>query len=239
MFSITETVTPSRTGMDGKLKLFSALQMMQDCSEMWQDCEPVYRDYFLDNNMAQLVASRQVEVVRVPQCKERLTITTSIFDCMELFGFRNTIISDEAGAVCYKTWSTGAFVNQYTGRLSKLPHHVIDSLTIKPKYDMKYMDRKIIVPKAGYISHNPVLVNRDDIDYNLHMNNAHYVRIATEYLPDDFEVKKLRVEYKKPAKSGDVLYPHIASGDKGIIYILLTDDRENIFAVVEFHKNVD
>jgi len=66
MYSLKYKVTTSTCDSEGKLKLYSALQMMQDCSEMWIDSEPEVKDYFLQQNMAQLLATRQVEIIRVP-----------------------------------------------------------------------------------------------------------------------------------------------------------------------------
>ena len=60
MYSLDYQVTTSTCDSEGKLKLYSALQMMQDCSEMWIDSEPVAHKFFTDNNMAQLLATRQV-----------------------------------------------------------------------------------------------------------------------------------------------------------------------------------
>jgi len=61
MHSLNYKVTTSTCNSEGKLKLFSALQMMQDCSEMWIDSEPQVKEYFARENMAQLLASRQIE----------------------------------------------------------------------------------------------------------------------------------------------------------------------------------
>ena len=47
MYSLTYKVTTSTCDSEGKLKLYSALQMMQDCSEMWIDSEPEVKAYFL------------------------------------------------------------------------------------------------------------------------------------------------------------------------------------------------
>ena len=47
MYSLKYKVTTSTCDSEGKLKLYSALQMMQDCSEMWIDSEPEVKDYFL------------------------------------------------------------------------------------------------------------------------------------------------------------------------------------------------
>ena len=40
--------------------------MMQDCSEMWIDSEPVLKRFFEERGSTQLLVSRQVEIVRVP-----------------------------------------------------------------------------------------------------------------------------------------------------------------------------
>ena len=74
MYSLNYKVTTSTCNSEGRLKLYSALQMMQDCSEMWIDTEPGVKHYFTEQNMAQLLASRQVEVVRVPEYKEEPTV---------------------------------------------------------------------------------------------------------------------------------------------------------------------
>ena len=42
------------------------------------------------SGMTQLLASRQVEIVRVPKYKERLKTVTTVFEVKPMFGFRNT-----------------------------------------------------------------------------------------------------------------------------------------------------
>ena len=46
MYSIDNIVTTSTCDNDGNLKLFSAFQMMQDCSEMWIESEPGVKTFF-------------------------------------------------------------------------------------------------------------------------------------------------------------------------------------------------
>ena len=183
MYTLNYKVTTSTCDSEGKLKLYSALQMMQDCSEMWIDSEPTARKFFNDNNMTQLLATRQVEVVRVPRFKEDLTVTTSIYEVLPMYGFRNTFIRDAQGLPCYRTWSMGAFVDLATGKLARLSEDAIASLTLEAKQEMNYCGRRIILPKQDGTVLEPVTVMRADIDYNRHMNNANYVRIAMELLP--------------------------------------------------------
>ena len=232
MFSLKYQVTTSTCDGEGRLKLYSALQMMQDCSEMWIDSEPGVKQYFAEQNMVQLLATRQVEVIRVPEYKEELTVTTSVYGMKPMFGFRNTFIYDAEGKPCYKTWSMGAFVDKAAGKLKRVDDATIASMTLEPQLDMNYRDRRIILPKEGGESLAPVKVLRADIDYNKHMNNANYVRVAMELLPEGFEVKGLRVEYRVAAKLGDVLLPTMYQIDHGFIVSL--SDNKDVSAIIEF-----
>ena len=232
MYSLKYKVTTSTCDSEGRLKLYSALQMMQDCSEMWIDSEPGVKQYFAEQNMAQLLATRQVEIVRVPQFKEELTVTSTVYGMKPMFGFRNTFIYDAEGRPCYKTWSMGAFVDKATGKLKRVDDATIASMAIEPQLEMNYRDRRIIPPKEGGTLLDPVRVMRADIDYNHHVNNANYVRIAMELLPEDFKVSGLRVEYRVAAKTGDVLTPTMYVVEGGIIISLSIGN--NVSTIIEF-----
>ena len=232
MYTLNYKVTTSTCDCEGRLKLYSALQMMQDCSEMWIDSEPEVKAYFARENMAQLLASRQVEVLRVPSFKEELTVTTSVYEMKPMFGFRNTFIYDAFGRPCYRTWSMGAFVDKATGKLKRVDDAVANTLLIEPQLEMNYRDRRIILPKGGGEAFAPIKVMRADIDYNRHVNNANYIRMAMELLPEDFEIKGLRVEYRVAAKLGDTLTPTVYCIDGGFVVALSINNE--VSAIVEF-----
>ena len=202
MYSLTYKVTTSTCDSEGKLKLYSALQMMQDCSEMWIDSEPEVKDYFLQQSMK------------------------------PMFGFRNTFIYDAQGNPCYKTWSMGAFVDKVAGKLKRVDDATIQSMKLEPQLEMNYKDRRIILPKTDGEVLEPIKVLRADIDYNKHLNNANYVRMAMELLPEDFVVSGLRVEYRVAAKLGDCLTPTIYQIAGGIIVSLSIGSE--VSAIIEF-----
>ena len=97
---------------------------------------------------------------------------------------------------------------------------------------MNYRDRRIILPKGGGEAFAPIKVMRADIDYNRHVNNANYIRMAMELLPEDFEIKELRVEYRVAAKLGDTLTPTMYHIDDGFIIALSIGSE--VSAIVEF-----
>ena len=232
MYSLKYKVTTSTCDSEGRLKLYSALQMMQDCSEMWIDSEPAVKRYFAEQNMAQLLATRQVEVIRVPEYKEELTVTSTVYGMKPMFGFRNTFIYDAEGKPCYKTWSIGPFVDRATGKLKRVDAATIDSMTLEPQLEMNYKDRRIALPKEGGEMLEPIRVLRADIDYNKHLNNANYVRMAMELLPEEFIVSGLRVEYRVAAKLGDLLVPTIYRNGEAVIVSLAIG--ADVAAIIEF-----
>ena len=233
MYRLKYKVTTSTCDGEGLLKLYSALQMMQDCSEMWIDSEPQVKQYFAEQNMTQLLASRQVEIIRIPSYKEELTVTTSVYGMKPMYGFRNTFIYDAQGNPCYKTWSMGAFVDKSNGKLKRVDEATIASMNLEPQLEMEYKDRRIILPKEDGERGKAIQVMKADIDYNKHVNNANYIRMAMELLPEGFEVSGLRVEYRLAAKLGDELIPTLYYPSENIVVVALSVE-DKVSAIIEF-----
>ena len=64
------------------------------------------------------------------------------------------------------------------------------------------------------------------------LNNANYVRMAMELLPEEFVISGLRVEYRVAAKFGDSLVPTVYKNGKTIIISLSIG--EDVAAIIEF-----
>mgnify|MGYP000050266388 FL=1 len=72
-------------------------------------------------------------------------------------------------------------------------------------------------------------MERHHLDTNRHVNNAQYVAIARELLPVDFALGELRVEYRKAAVLGDVMYPKLAQVPEGYV-VSLQDAEGQVYA---------
>jgi acyl-ACP thioesterase len=170
----------------------------------------------------------------MPSYKERLAIETTIYECKGAFGMRNTVIYDEAHAPCVVSWATGAFVDLDTARPFRLPPEINDHIVLDPKIEMEYLGRRIDIPDVEGRKFPPLTVSSLDLDLNRHMNNGRYVKAATRFLPEDFIISRFRVEYKKPAAKGELLYPLVKDGEQGNIFILLSDGDDMPYTVMEF-----
>ena len=191
-----------------------------------------FYDWLQENRVTPVVNFRQFEVLRVPALREKLTCSSFVYNIQGSFGYRNSAIYDAQGNACYMSWVIAAFVNLETGRLGRVPKDVLASLELEPPLDMTYGSRKILMPDAPMTTLEPIRVQRNDIDYNNHVNNAQYIRMALECLPEAFQVASLRVDYKKPVMLGSVITPSIIYGHNTATVVLSVED--SICCVVEF-----
>lgn len=234
MYQMRSKVLGSRTDTHGNLKLTGALDYLQDCSLQWLESEQSFSDFLSEKNAGMFLVFRQVDVRRMPKYREDIIIQTSIFDCKQAFGLRNTNIYDANENPCILSWSIGAFVNLQTGKMIRLTPAEMKNVKYDEKTEMEYLPRKIELPENNHWeSMEKVIVKRNDIDLYHHMNNTKYVEIAYDDVPIDSNLKRLRIEFKKPALLGDEIFPRVTRL-KHKYYIELRNGASQPYAVVEF-----
>ncbi|MCI9619753.1 MAG: acyl-[acyl-carrier-protein] thioesterase, partial [Dorea sp.] len=99
-------------------------------------------------------------------------------------------------------------------------------------FPMEYAPRKIVLPK-DFEYGEAFPVRKYHIDTNEHVNNCQYVQMALEVIKETQEVRQLRVEYKKSAVYGDIIYPRTAK-EEGRTVVELCDKAGKPYAAVEF-----
>ena len=113
------------------------------------------------------------------------------------------------------------------------PKELTDKYTLEPPLEMEYAGRKIHIEGDG-VDGEPILVRMQHLDSNLHVNNAQYVSMAVDSLPQDFQIGGLRVEYKKQAHLNDTLYPHVIEQTDGRKVVSLRGEEADVYVNVEF-----
>ena len=235
MYQLEKLVSTSHVGSDGKLTLTSAVDFMQDCSSFHISSIQKWNEEFVQRNMRMFIIFRQMDIINMPKLREKLLVKTWGWDLNRVFGSRNTVIYNEAGDACVIANVMGSFVFADSGLPAQILEESRQSLPVETKLDMEYLPRKIEIPAADFHSLPPVPVLKSHLDHYNHVNNAKYVMVAYEYLPNDFLPKRLRVEYKIPAKYGDIFYP-IVYEEVNKQIICLNNGEGKPFSIVEFSR---
>ena len=72
-------------------------------------------------------------------------------------------------------------------------------------------------------------------DSNNHVNNGQYIQMALDYLPDGFDLRETRVEYREQTFLGDVIHPLVVREEE-IVTVSLRKENEKVCAIVRFSQ---
>lgn len=232
MYCMKRPVTYSEVGADYKADMAQVINYFQDCSCFQSDFLGVGPEYMERSGKVWILNSWQIIVERYPKYGEQITVGTWAYDFRGPLGMRNFIIDDASGCRMAKANSVWAMVDIATGRPVRVDAAQIEAYQMEPKEPMDYVGRKIAI-SGDFETLEPVRVTKACLDTNHHMNNGRYVAVAMEYLPDNYSVRQIRVEYKRSAKYGDILIPKRQEAS-GRIVVLLEDIEGEVCVITEF-----
>lgn len=208
MYSYNRRVAYTDCASNGRPRLSSIVDILQDASTFHSEERGVGYKYLWENNSAWVLASWQLDMDRYPEIGENIKVVTNPYSIKGFMGERNYMLEDVGGNYFLRGNSIWMYVSLDTGRPKRLEPFMETAYELGEPIEMEYLDRKFKLPddlEAMPGIRAPKLF----IDTNQHVNNAKYLALAEEYLPDDFEVHRIRTEYKFPARLGDMLVPYI------------------------------
>jgi medium-chain acyl-[acyl-carrier-protein] hydrolase len=216
---------------DGSLSCSSIINYFQDCSTFHSEDLNLGLSYLNSKNRVWLLNGWQLQIDKTARLGDYITVSTWPYDFNGFYGYRNFIMKNDKEEVLVAANSIWVYLDTTTGR----PMNISDDnagYTLEPPYPMKPSGRKIKIPDSmtAYPSFPVIKAN---IDSYHHVNNGQYVKMAEEYLPVDFIVNFMRVEYRMQAVLGDIIVPMVSKG-KDIITVVLTSLSNKPYAVIEF-----
>ena len=224
--------------VDGERKLTvpNLVNYFQDCSTFQSEELGVGCEYMEEHQKAWVLSFWQIVIERRPKLGEEVTVETFATGFDGLYGTRNFVMTDAKGSKIAYAYSIWVFMDLKKGRPVRPQPQEIAGYGTEEPLPMEYAGRKIPLPKERKQG-EPFPVRRHQIDTNHHVNNSQYVQMALEFLPDDLQIAQLRVEYKKAAVLGDMIYPKLSKEADRII-VELCDEQAKPYAVLEFKEEI-
>ena len=233
MHTYNVEVVVSHVGPDCLMRPYEIVRIMQDASLQWLNTEPTMHAWMKENDILMVVTSRQVDILRQPKLDEKLQVRTSVYNYRSFLGYRNTCVYDEQGQPVAQCWCMGAWVDTNTGKATRVPQQVVDSLVMDDEVPMEKLSHKVKPPACAPVEAPAFTVRRSETDLYGHVNNMRYVRMAWELLPEDFTVHRMRIEHKGQALPGEVIAPLVYTED-GKCTVALNAADGSLFTIVEF-----
>lgn len=231
MYRFDSRVRYSETDEEGRLSLTGIMNYFQDCSTFQSEDLGLGVQYLKEHGRAWWLTSWQIMIDKYPALGEKITVSTWPYDFKGIYGYRNFAITDSDGRYAARANSLWFFYDIENQKPVRIQESDIRGYGQRePRLAMDYAPRKIELPEE-YDQKEPVQVARHHLDTNHHVNNARYVEMAREFLPEEICVKELRVEYKKAAVLGDYITPRVSRIPEGYV-TALCDPQGRPHAVV-------
>lgn len=230
MYTFESRVRYSEIDEEGKLSLTGVMNYLQDCSTFHSEELGVGLDTLKKKNRAWLLSFWQIIIKDYPRLCDKITIGTQPYDFSGGLGRRNFALFDEQGEYLVKANSIWLYYDTEKGRPVRPDAEEMETYGTGAPIEMDYAPRKLTLP-ANLEDREPVVVRPHHLDTNHHVNNAQYVEMARECIPEGLKLREIRAEYRKQAVLGDVIYPKLGK-DGDWFYVGLADEKGRYYAVV-------
>lgn len=237
MYSFDSRIRYSEVDSNAVLTLESLIDYFQDCSTFQTEDGPASMEYLRSRNMAWVISSWQIEINRLPRLCEEVTIGTIPYMLKGPVGLRNFFMKTKIGemlAVANSVWTLFDFVK---GVPTRVTPEILEAYPIEDKLEMEYLDRKIAIPEGEVFNGEEIVIRKNHLDTNNHVNNGQYIRMAVDCLGGSMKnVLSMRADYRKQALLGDVLYPVVIKSqieDNKLYTVSLNDKDGQAVCVVQ------
>ncbi|WP_434309914.1 acyl-[acyl-carrier-protein] thioesterase [Hominifimenecus sp. rT4P-3] len=237
MYRRAERVRFSEVGPNGRLTLPALINYFQDCSTFHSEDIGVGLDYLQERDCAWLMSFWQVVIEEYPRMGEEIQIETRPYEFELFMGKRNFEMFSAQGDSLAKADSLWFYYDAKKGRPERPPKDLVLAYGLDEAIEMDYAKSRKIPLADSMKLLPPFPVRRIQLDTNNHVNNGQYVRMAVEYIPAG-DVREFRIEYKKAARLGDVIYPWVGERD-GWTVVALCDENKKPYAVASARGDLE
>lgn len=231
-YTFESRVRYSETDEKGRISIAGIVDYFQDTSTFQSEDLGLGVAYLKGMGLAWVVNAWQIVIHRYPMLGERIFAGTFPYEFKGFIGLRNFLIEDEKKNRLVEANSVWTLMNLEKGLPARATAEMIEKYKLGERLPMAYAPRKIPLPQGGE-EQEKIFIARQHLDGNHHVNNGQYIHIAMGYLPEDFQVGQLRVEYKRQAHLHDEVRPVVWRQEEKCLVSLNGADGM-AYAVAEF-----
>lgn len=232
MYTFSGRVRYSETDSEERLTLPAITDYFQDCGTFQSEELGLGVKYLQRTKVAWVLASWQIVVEEYPRLCDEIVVGTFPYGFRGFMGYRNYVMKFADGRRAAYASAIWTLIHMDTMKPAAPTQEMLDQYKLEEKLEMEYAPRKIAGAGKGS-PEEAFRVRREHLDSNYHVNNAQYVKMAAQYLPEQADVRQMRAEYKKQAHLDDMIEPYILK-ENDIYVVSLCNEKKEPYAVVEF-----
>ena len=225
MYTFESRIRYSEVDEKGMLTLKALCDYFQDCSSFQTHEMGIGIAKLKEKNLAFVITSWNMDINRLPNLGEKVYVKTAPYEVKGIFVKRSYLLESDKGEVLAAADSLWVLIDINTGKFATDSADVCLSCPLEKRVDVLEEPRKIKV-KGDLKKEIPIIIERDLLDMNGHVNNVSYIDLASNFIPKEMIVCKLVVEYRKQAFLGEVLFPRtLEDGNEKLISFVNKDEE--------------
>lgn len=231
-YSFNSRVRFSEVDENGVLTLTSLINYFQDSTFFFSEERGIGVDYMNRIRRAWFLGSWQIVIRRMPCFGQEIVVRTWACGFRHFTGFRNFTLETPEGELLAAAYTIWAYLDLEKGIPVKPTEEEAAMYLSEEPLNLDFGPRKTRLPREG-VSKDPLQVQRYQLDTNHHMNNAQYIAVAEEFLPEQAVLTGVRAEYKTAAVLGDRMIPVVYQTETGCA-VSLNQENGKAYAIIEF-----
>ena len=235
-FCIKRQILYSDFDASGNMRLSRLGTFFQECINAHSQAIGRGIDYCVETGRTWYVIAWNIEVKKMPKMYDWVKLYTWGYAYKRSLGQRNVIMKDENGETLAVGDSLWSLMDLKKGTPLRIEDSDMEGYVIYPRSEeMTYLGRHIKLPEVSN-EVDRLRTRRWMIDYNGHVSNDNYIGIASEYIPEGEQIKRVRAEYRAQTKFGEEMTAFMAEENGVYTVELCGDSREDTRCVVTFER---
>ena len=231
-YSMPLQVRYSEVDIYGLAKPYKILEYFQDCCIMQSESLGYKVKEELEKDRGWFLLSWNVDIHQRPSMGEVLKIVTEPYKMRGFYGYRRFWLENQKGEIYVSADSLWLLMDLKKMIPQRVPKDMVAAYIQDVSDDQIRVKRKL-EEQGEWSKVEEFVVSHHYLDSNSHVNNAHYIMWAEEHLPEDFQIRKVMVDYRQSSFEHDrITCSRIIEENK--IRIRFTNQKDTLIALLEF-----
>ncbi len=235
MYEMKIQVRYSETDQNGKVRLHQILEYFQDCVTFHSMAVGLGIRGDEQENRAWYLIAWDIKIHRYPEMAEYLAITTEPYKMRGFYGYRRFKIMDKNNNVLAEADSNWIFMDIEKMIPVKIPKNLAERYISGPVQDQTVRVKRKLSAEGEWVERESLTVTKIFLDSNGHVNNTYYVLWAEDVLPENYEIKEVKVDYRQSVFFKDTIHISFIEEENGW-RVRFMNQNQMLIALVELKK---
>lgn len=234
MFTYNTKVGYSKVDKNEQVPIYEIMNYLQDCTNFHSESLGMGHKYMEAIGKAWVLVAYKIKINKPIKLGQDICVGTAPTGFDSLYGTRQFFIKDNEGEYLVQADTIWVLIDLDRRRPTRITEEDSKNYEIETLFEGVTSKRKIRF--KGEKHKLPAFdVKKTYIDSNGHMNNADYLRVAVEYLPEGFGCKEMDIVYNKEAMEGETIIPYIYEEEDGV-GISFEDEKGGLHTTIKLIK---